>query len=70
MAAQLARERKARLAIMREEHLKGSNKRFKGGPKYVRHSLPVYPNLRAQIIPTTLNQLWVADLTYVRLRSC
>jgi transposase InsO family protein len=33
-----------------------------------RHSLPVYPNLARSITPTRINQLWVADLTYIRLR--
>ena len=33
-----------------------------------RHGFRVYPNLYAQTRPTGLNQLWVADLTYVRLR--
>jgi putative transposase len=33
-----------------------------------RHNLPVYPNLAAQIIPARVNQLWVADITYIRLR--
>jgi transposase InsO family protein len=31
------------------------------------HDLPVYPNLTADLEVTGLNQLWVADLTYVRL---
>jgi transposase InsO family protein len=30
---------------------------------------PRYPNLAAELVPTRINQLWVADLTYVRLRS-
>lgn len=34
-----------------------------------RHSLPVYPNLARNITPTGINQLWVADLTYIRLRA-
>ena len=33
-----------------------------------RHNLPVYPNLAAQMIPAQVNQLWVADITYIRLR--
>ena len=33
-----------------------------------RHALPVYPNLAAKIKPSGINQLWVADLTYIRLR--
>ena len=37
-----------------------------------RHDLPVYPNLAREITPTAVNQLWVADITYIRLRidSC
>jgi putative transposase len=34
-----------------------------------RHGLPIYPNLAADIRPSALNQLWVADITYIRLRS-
>jgi len=33
-----------------------------------RHGFGVYPNLYAQSHPTAINQVWVADLTYVRLR--
>jgi putative transposase len=32
------------------------------------HRLPVYPNLAASLKPTGLNQLWVADITYIRLQ--
>ena len=31
------------------------------------HGLPVYPNLARQMTPMGLDQLWVADLTYIRL---
>ena len=31
------------------------------------HSLPVYPNRAARAAPTGLDQLWVADITYLRL---
>ena len=34
-----------------------------------RHNLPVYPNLARQITLTAVNQLWVADITYIRLRT-
>ena len=34
-----------------------------------RHSLPVYPNLARAITPSGMNQLWVADITYIRLRT-
>jgi putative transposase len=34
-----------------------------------RHNLPVYPNLAREMVPTAINQLWVADITYIRLRT-
>jgi putative transposase len=34
-----------------------------------RHNLPVYPNLARDMTPSAINQLWVADLTYIRLRT-
>ncbi len=34
-----------------------------------RHDLPTYPNLARQIVPSGVNQLWVADITYIRLRK-
>jgi putative transposase len=34
------------------------------------HPFPVFPNLAATLVPTTaINQLWVADITYIRLRA-
>jgi transposase InsO family protein len=32
-----------------------------------RHNLPVHPNLAWKMTPAAINQLWVADLTYIRL---
>ena len=29
------------------------------------HGLPVYPNLAYDFIPTSINQLWVSDITYI-----
>ncbi len=34
-----------------------------------RHDLPVYPNLARDLVPSGVNQLWVADITYIRLRA-
>ncbi len=34
-----------------------------------RHSLAVYPNLAPEITPSAVNQLWVADITCIRLRQ-
>ena len=33
------------------------------------HNLPVYPNLAGGMSPTGINQLWVADITYIRLQT-
>jgi putative transposase len=33
-----------------------------------RHGFRVYPNLYQEAEPTGINQVWVADLTYIRLR--
>jgi len=33
-----------------------------------RHSLPIYPNLVAGLILPSIDQLWVADITYIRLQ--
>jgi len=32
------------------------------------HSLTVYPNLARGLVLSNINQLWVADITYIRLR--
>ncbi len=34
-----------------------------------RHRLPVFPNLVGDWRPTEINELWVADITYIRLRN-
>jgi hypothetical protein len=31
------------------------------------HGLPVYPNRARELLLAGLDQLWVADLTYIRL---
>jgi len=54
--------------LMREDNLLCLRRR-----KFVRttdsaHSLPVYPNLARAMAVTGLDQLWVADITYIRLR--
>jgi len=58
------------LRIMQEEsllcHLK---KRFVVTTTNSRHGFPVYPNRLAGVVLTAPDQAWVADLTYIRLRS-
>lgn len=60
--------RKRVLRIMREDNLLCLRRR-----PFVRttdsdHKMPVYPNLAKDVKPSDLNQLWVADITYIRLR--
>src|ERR1700751_466048 len=33
-----------------------------------RHGLPIYPNLVEGLVLTSIDQLWVADITYIRLQ--
>jgi putative transposase len=33
-----------------------------------KHKLPIYPNLAAGMVLTDIDQLWVADITYIRLQ--
>jgi putative transposase len=33
------------------------------------HNGPIFPNLTKDIIPTNLNQLWVADITYIAIAT-
>jgi transposase InsO family protein len=63
----VSRKRVSRL--MRADNLLAVRKR-----RYVlttdsQHGYAVYPNLAAQVKLSAVNQLWVADITYVRLRE-
>ena len=54
--------------LMREDNLLCLRKK-----KWVRttdsnHSLPIYPNLAAAMVLSGVDQLWVADITYIRLQ--
>ena len=57
------------LRMMREDNLLCVRRRRFVVTTDSRHSLPIYPNLAAQIKPTAIDQLWVADITYIRLRT-
>jgi putative transposase len=60
------RKRVARL--MREDNLLCLRRpSFKPATTQSRHAWRVWPNLARQLRPTQVNQLWVADITYVRL---
>jgi transposase InsO family protein len=56
------------LRMMREDNLLCVRRRKFVVTTDSRHNLPIYPNLAAQLAPTGVNQLWVADITYIRLR--
>lgn len=54
--------------IMREDNLLCLRKRkFVGMTTDSKHGRPIYPNLSATIELTGIDQLWVADITYIRL---
>lgn len=56
------------LRIMREDNLLCVPKRaFIPPTTDSRHSWRIYPNLARHVLPMAVNQLWVADITYVRL---
>ena len=53
--------------IMKENNLLVRRKKFKPITTRSDHGLPVYPNLAKDLAVTELNQLWVADITYISL---
>jgi putative transposase len=56
------------LRLMREDNLLCLRKKaFVPATTDSRHSWRIYPNLAWRLKPTGMNQLWVADITYVRL---
>jgi transposase InsO family protein len=58
------------LRIMREESLLCQiKKRFVVVTTNSRHGFPVYPNVLAGVTLSAPDQAWVADFTYIRLRS-
>lgn len=72
MTAELQRQgfavnRKRVLRLMREESLLGRRRRAFVTTTNAAHSLPVFPNLARDLVLTQMDQLWVADITYIRL---
>lgn len=55
------------LRLMRENNLLCLRKRRFIHTTDSKHSLAVYPNLVPSLTITGINQLWVADITYIRL---
>jgi transposase InsO family protein len=56
------------LRLMREDNLLCLRRRKFVVTTDSNHDRPVYPNLAAELELTALNQLWVADITYIRLQ--
>lgn len=73
ITAQLRREgsianAKRVLRLMREDNLLCLRARpFVPRTTDSRHSFAIVPNLTRGLVPTALDQIWVADITYVRL---
>jgi putative transposase len=54
--------------IRRSDNLLCLRKRaFRPATTDSEHGYLIYPNLAAKLVPTAINQLWVADIAYVRL---
>jgi transposase InsO family protein len=61
--------RKRVLRLLREDNLLCLRKRHFIATTDSDHGLPVYPNLVAGLLVERINQLWVSDITYIRLRG-
>jgi putative transposase len=76
LTAQLRREphhrvvnRKRVQRLMREMNLVGRRKRARQATTDSRHSYPRYPNLVKGLEVSKPDEVWVSDITYVRLRN-
>jgi transposase InsO family protein len=57
------------LRLMREDNLLGVEPKAFVATTHSDHDLEVYLNLARRMNPNAINQLWVADITYIRLRQ-
>src|SRR5207244_9879831 len=57
------------LRLMREDNLLSIRRRRFVVTTDSAHSWRVYPNLARRMVLSAINQLWVADITYVRLQQ-
>jgi transposase InsO family protein len=55
--------------LMREDNLLCVRRRSFVCTTDSRHGFRVYPNLAKELVLSDINQLWVADITYIRLHS-
>jgi putative transposase len=65
----LAVNHKRVLRLMREDHLLAFQPKSFVATTQSGHALEIYLNLARRMQLTGINQLWVADLTYIRLRG-
>lgn len=56
------------LRLLREDNLLCLRRHAFVATTDSKHKLTVYPNLARDLVLTDINQLWVADITYIRLR--
>jgi putative transposase len=57
------------LRLMREDNLLSLRRRRFVGTTDSEHRWRIYPNLARSMVITDINQLWVGDITYVRLQQ-
>jgi putative transposase len=57
------------LRLLREDNLLCLRQRAFVSTTDSTHHFPVYPNLGRDLVLTDINQLWVGDITYIRLRQ-
>jgi transposase InsO family protein len=74
VTAQLKRDKlivnhKRVLRLMRESDLLCRVKRRWVNTTDSRHGFPRYPNLVKDVAVSSLNQIWLADITYIRIRT-
>jgi len=55
--------------IMREDNLLCLRRRKFVVTTNSNHSRPVYPNMAREMVLSGINQLWIADITYIRLET-
>ena len=55
------------LRLLREDNLLCLRRRAFVATTDSKHRFTVYPNLARDLVLTDINQLWVADITYIRL---
>jgi putative transposase len=57
------------MRLMRENDLTVRPRRRFAATTDSDHDGPIFPNLAKDVVPTTLNQLWVADITYIAIAT-